>query len=45
MRRPYDNIVWPHTQRGYFKLKEQIPVLLERLEITNGSEETVNAAV
>jgi deoxyribodipyrimidine photo-lyase len=45
LRRPYDNIVWPHTQRGYFKLKEQIPVLLERLEITNGSEETVNAAV
>lgn len=45
LRRPYDNIVWPHTQRGYFKLKEQIPVLLERLEITNGSEEAVSAAV
>ena len=45
LRRPYDNIVWPHTQRGYFKLKDQIPVLLERLEITNGSEETVSAAV
>ncbi len=33
LRRPYDSAVWPHAKRGYFKLKEQIPTLLQRLAI------------
>ncbi len=45
LRRPYDSLTWPHAQRGYFKLKEQIPALLERLEITDGRDEIGSAAV
>ena len=33
LRREYDNTTWPHAQRGYFKLKKQIPKILERLAI------------
>lgn len=32
LRRPYDSLTWPHATRGFFKLKEQIPLLLEQLE-------------
>ena len=35
IRRPYDDACWPHAKRGYFKLKEQIPSLLERLGISH----------
>jgi deoxyribodipyrimidine photo-lyase len=30
-RRPYDSATWPHARRGYFKLRKQIPSILERL--------------
>lgn len=33
LRREYDSTTWPHAQRGYFKLKKQIPAILERLAI------------
>jgi deoxyribodipyrimidine photo-lyase len=32
--RPYDNLVWPHAQKGFFKLKAQIPNLLASLNIS-----------
>ena len=31
LRRAYDRETWPHARRGYFKLKKQIPSILERL--------------
>ena len=31
LRRAYDTVTWPHAGRGYFKLKKQIPALLEQL--------------
>ena len=33
LRRSYDSTVWPHTRRGYFKLKEKIPAIVDRLEL------------
>jgi deoxyribodipyrimidine photo-lyase len=45
LRRPYDSMTWPHAQRGYFKLKEQIPALLERLEISGAADEIESEAV
>lgn len=33
IRRPYDSAAWPHAKRGYFKLKEQIPSILDVLGI------------
>ena len=45
LRRPYDSLTWPHAKRGYFKLKTQIPALLERLEITDSRDEIGSAAV
>ena len=33
VRRPYDDIVWPHATAGFFKLKEKIPRLIERLRV------------
>lgn len=30
-RRPYDQIVWPHTKKGFFGLKKQIPTILSSL--------------
>jgi deoxyribodipyrimidine photo-lyase len=33
IRRQYDSLCWPHTTRGFFKLKAQIPQLLLRLGI------------
>lgn len=29
--RDYDRVVWPHTSRGFFQLKKQIPKMLESL--------------
>ena len=29
--RRYDSLVWPHARRGFFKLKDQIPALIERI--------------
>lgn len=31
--RRYDRETWPHAQRGYFKLKKQIPAIIDRLEL------------
>ena len=45
LRRPYDSVTWPYARRGYFKLKEQIPALLERLEIADSHTELGSAAV
>ena len=35
LRRPYDSAVWPHARKGYFKLKQQIPIILDRLDLHN----------
>ncbi len=34
LRRAYDDTAWPHAQRGFFKLKNEIPQILERLALT-----------
>ncbi|MEL7186606.1 MAG: FAD-binding domain-containing protein [Pseudomonadota bacterium] len=39
LRRPYDSKVWPHATHGFFRLKDQIPKLLKRLEIVNSRGE------
>ncbi len=31
VRRAFDDTVWPHAQRGFFKLRKQIPALLGEL--------------
>jgi deoxyribodipyrimidine photo-lyase len=36
VRRAYDTLVWPHAKQGFFRLKKQIPAILEAL----GIEET-----
>jgi deoxyribodipyrimidine photo-lyase len=33
LRRPWDDALWPHATHGFFKLKEQIPAVLARLEL------------
>lgn len=33
--REYDQLVWPHAQKGFFKLKPQIPNFLESLKPPN----------
>ena len=35
LRRAYDSTSWPHANRGYFKLKQQIPGILDRLGLLN----------
>ncbi len=45
LRRPYDSMTWPHATRGFFKLKKQIPLLLERLEIGDVRREIGSEAV
>jgi len=35
LRRPCDDAAWPHAQRGFFKLKKQIPALLDELSLTD----------
>ena len=37
VRRSFDDAVWPHAQRGFFKVKKQIPVLLEQLSIAQSN--------
>lgn len=39
LRRPYDSIAWPHARRGFFKLKEKIPEMLEHIGIVPGQTE------
>ncbi len=43
-RRSYDEQVWPHTSRGYFKLKSRIPFLLRELELTGPDDASQRAA-
>jgi deoxyribodipyrimidine photo-lyase len=31
--RAYDSLLWPHATKGFFKLKKQIPTLLEVLDL------------
>ena len=31
LQRPYDNATWPHSRRGFFRLKKQIPTILDDL--------------
>jgi deoxyribodipyrimidine photo-lyase len=37
LRRPYDLATWPHAQRGYFRLKQQIPDILDQVTIPKTS--------
>ena len=37
-RRTYDSVIWPHARRGYFKLKDKIPSLLDSLGIETEGE-------
>lgn len=32
VRRRYDTLTWPHTTKGFFAMKEQIPTILEKLD-------------
>ncbi len=34
VRRRYDTLAWPHATRGFFALKEKIPSLLEKLNLS-----------
>jgi deoxyribodipyrimidine photo-lyase len=45
LRRPYDNLSWPHAKRGYFKFRQQIPTLLEQFGIRDRQAEITRAAV
>lgn len=38
LRRSYDDISWPHASRGYFKLKKKIPLILDRLGLTENED-------
>lgn len=38
IRRQYDSMSWPYAQRGYFKLRQQIPAILDRLAISGVSD-------
>jgi deoxyribodipyrimidine photo-lyase len=31
LQRPWDSLCWPHADAGFFKLKEKIPMLLQKL--------------
>ena len=31
LQRPYDGATWPHSRRGFFRLKKQIPSILDNL--------------
>lgn len=45
LRRPYDSLTWPHAKRGYFKLRKQIPTLVERLQLVSDRNGTDSVAV
>lgn len=38
LQRPYDSATWPHTRRGFFRLKKQIPSILEELRLGGDRE-------
>jgi deoxyribodipyrimidine photo-lyase len=33
VRRSYDTLVWPHATKGFFGLKEKLPLVLEKLNV------------
>lgn len=35
--RNYDRYVWPHATKGYFRLKQKIPLMLEELGLTSST--------
>ena len=39
IRRRYDTLTWPHSTRGFFALKDKIPVLLQKLHINSHQPE------
>ena len=45
LRRPYDSIAWPHARRGYFKLKQRIPAILDSLGIATVDDDARSKAV
>ena len=36
VRRPYDDITWPHASKGFFGLKKKIPVILREMGLAAG---------
>ncbi|MCR9114960.1 MAG: DNA photolyase, partial [Rhodobacteraceae bacterium] len=34
IRRPYDDLAWPHATRGFFALKKKIPAILRDLNLS-----------
>jgi deoxyribodipyrimidine photo-lyase len=36
IRRPYDDLVWPHAKTGFGGVKRQIPAILRALNLTSG---------
>jgi deoxyribodipyrimidine photo-lyase len=34
VRRRYDSLCWPHASKGFFAMKEKIPTLLQKLNLT-----------
>ena len=42
--RSYDSLVWPNARRGFFKLKDKIPAMLESIGIAPDSAETQEKA-
>lgn len=40
LRRPYDTATWPHSRRGFFRLKKQIPSILDELGLGDDRDRT-----
>lgn len=38
LRRLYDGVTWPHSRRGFFRMKEQIPSILDTLGLGEDRE-------
>ena len=38
LRRQFDDVSWPHATRGYFRLKREIPSILEQLALPPGDQ-------
>ena len=36
IRRDWDECFWPHAKKGFFKLRKQIPSVLDALDIAEG---------
>lgn len=44
LRRPYDDLVWPNARRGFFKLNERIPAMLQSIGIVPDPAENQDKA-